>query len=762
MFNVLGLALIIAADFVVHTILRADRIARFLGARHILSLRDVTGILYLYVLIAGTLLLIASSGLKRNRPWGKWTGASASALLLFGFPVLTAIGAVGLYALFTKPRDPVPQQPAQPVPATTDFWAAKRSSKAQPFISGVGMFVAFQVLALLTLWAQHNGLPVWRPGWKWWLYLVVFLLIQTALHELGHAGMAWSLFFRVRVISIGPFTFWNNGYGYQFRFEWKRTLDASGYMGAVPVNEDSLYLKVVAVTAAGPLTSLATGLLLLLLFFALPGSGFEAWWWVIAFNAALAFCDALISLMPFGYSDGSMLYHLIRRTEPGMQLLNSSRIAMGQEQAEVCHRSGDFQKEVELRAEALESARACGAGNAMAIAASHQALGHAKLEAEDWLGAEAEFRACLQYEAECKLNPPVMANAWSGLQKACLERYWIAESQRVGAAAINVLTQRKQNRNRTGLAVTRAMLAQAQVRAGAYDAALTEIDEALAILPSQQDRMMVRTNLLQLQARAYFAKGMVDRGTASAQGAVMILKSKEIPESKRNLAFDELGEIGEALWEAGQSGVALDIWREVIGKLESGGAKITAAQYRIKMSAALRVLGKATEALYMLPDEEGLPAVAVRSLVAERGELLLASGHARPAMDEFRRLVELWEAEPGPPAPEIAAAEGLLARACLEAGETAQAETLARRAADVLGPWGHPDAASCWITAALAGRERSRAVFADAVAWIERHPLLGAAEKARRMAFEKARIARMGPIEGKASWETAQASVVVG
>jgi tetratricopeptide (TPR) repeat protein len=389
----------------------------------------------------------------------------------------------------------------------------------------------------------------------------------------------------------------------------------------------------------------------------------------------------------------------------------------------------------------------------MAIALSHQALGHAKLAFEDWPGATAEFLKCLELEAECAANPPLKANCWSGLQKACVERHWVFEARRAAAAALTVIEGRKQNRNRTGLAVTRTMLAQVHLRAGAYDSALAEAGQALAILPHHRDRLMLRAMLHTVQAAAHLLTGAVDHGLAAARSGATVLGSPELPKARRKLASDELGELGEALWRAGQSGVAIDLMRAAVNQLEAGGATVTAAQYRIKLAAAQRMLGREGEAQYILPDEETLPPGPRRCLLAERAELHLSAGRHGDAVADCRALLALWQSEPDPPAPEVARAEGLLARACLESGDPAEAETLARHAVDVLTPWGHPDAASCRITLALATRERSRAVFDDALRLIENDPLLSPAEKNRRLEAERARIERSGPVEGSVTLE---------
>jgi len=97
-----------------------------------------------------------------------------------------------------------------------------------------------------------------------------------------------------------------------------------------------------------------------------------------------------------------------------------------------------------------------------------------------------------------------------------------------------------------------------------------------------------------------------------------------------------------------------------------------------------------------------------------------------------------------PPALEIAAAEVLLAGAYLAAGGISEAETFATQALDVLGPWQHPDAASCLITIALAQAQASgegdSARIDEGFRLIDGAPLLLPAQKARWKEAETARI----------------------
>jgi tetratricopeptide (TPR) repeat protein len=771
MYLALGLGILCFPEFTVQAVLRAPHWAgRFYpeGSR---AYAQFVAAGYVYARAVPLGCVAAFLGLWRNRSWSRWTGAAAFGLLLPGFPLLSVAGAVGLYAMFAKPLAADPRsRPAAPSPANSAAgrWSPGRDSMAQPFTIGIGMIFGFQGLAFLTLYAQRNGMPAWNPGIAWLAFFLLSLLAHAALHELGHVAAAWTVFFRVRSVMIGPFVFQSDAYGYRFRLDWKRLLDSGGYTGAAPVTGGDLIVKLAVVIAGGPLLSLLAGGLCLLAFLALPGTGWEGAWLIVAFNAVLGVSYAGMSLLPMGCSDGAMLYHLLRDTPAGRQLIGRIKVPLVQEQAEAAHSRADFQQEVEFRTVALRQAQTGGGRDSTAIALGHQDLGHALLALEDWPRAQAEFLKCLGFETECALNPSLKANSWWGLQEACARRHWAQAAAHAGAAAVKAIGECQPARNPAGLAVTRIMLAQARLRAGEYQTALTEAAAALAILPRRDGHLMLRAAIFSVEAQAHLLLGAERHGIVAAREAAAILNSPGIPEPNRNLAFDELGELGEGLWDAGQSGTGIDLMRQAVTQLESGGAMATAAQYRIKLAAALRTLGRHSEALYTLPAEETLPPGALGCLLGVRAAIHLAAGHPRDAATDARALLNLWLAraansesrapldlmQPQPPAAiEIARAEALLAHACLEAGNPAEAEPLARHAAGVLAEWGHPDAAGCRITLALATRERSRAVFEAALRLIESAPLTSAAEKARRREAERARVDRFGPVEGSITVE---------
>jgi tetratricopeptide (TPR) repeat protein len=746
-FFVSGWILLLFPSFVVRSVLGIDTWAAHAYPGNHRQQALLFSVATLDLLVSALLCLVTARGLKRSRRWSRWTGVCACAILLFGFPWMTIAGAAGLYTLLFKlPRLEAPPAPKQ----TTDYWTRKRKSWLQQVFIYIGFFMAVGPgMGWFQHYAHRLGMPAWHSNGKGLLYLFVFGLFITAVHEMGHATMAWALYHRVRVINIGPFTFSNIGHGYQCHFQWKQLLNSGGHVASIPSGGANIRLKVITMIAAGPAASLLNGLLMLAVFLSLPGTRWQGYWSIPAFICVLALFDGVLNLLPVGYSDGSMLFHLILWTRHGRVLIGHLQAAQMHEDADGYHKQADFEKEVELREAALRCALEGGEGGAVAIALCHQSLGHARLALEDWPGAEAEHRKCLGFEAECALHPPLAANTWLGLQRACFERHHVAEAGRAYACALPVLEGRKKDRDKIGLAVTKAMLAQVHHRAGSFDKALQEIADALRILPAGRDRLMMRAILYSTQAQCELGQGSVERSLAAARQTADIVRSGKLPSTERNLGWDELGELGEGLWQLGQGALAVELMREAIEQLELGGAAATAAQYRIKLSAALRQLGKLDEAWQCLPKDAGLSTASRRCLLAERAGLHLAAGRTEEAVDDARELVALWQTAPNEPVTETAVAEALLAKAYLDAGDYAQAEAFARKAGDVLGPWQHFETAGCLVTLALAQwratSEWGPACMDEVERLIEADPLLSPAAKSRILETETARVERHGP-----------------
>jgi tetratricopeptide (TPR) repeat protein len=745
MFDALGFLLIFGHRFVVHSVLRADFWAGLLFGKKTAGYAFFMAVVYLYILVTPLFCWVTAYGLKRNKRWSHPVGICTCTLLLLGLPWLTIAGAIGLYVLTVTSSRPKPAADPVPTMPTTDFWGSKRRSKAQPVVLTMFWMAALVPQAWFAMYAHRAGMPAWHPGWTWWPWYSAFIFVNIVLHESGHAIMAWAAGFKLRIISIGPFTFWRDHSRFQFRFDPARLFESGGYMGAVPVSDRNLRLYETAVVAAGPAANALTCLVLFAVFFSLPGTAWQPWWWIASFNGVIAGVMAASNLIPLGYCDGTMLLHLILWTPAGRLLLDRKRVLQMGEEADAFHAQAAFDKEIELREAMLGRSLAFGQANAFMIAACHQALGTAYSLLDDWPAAESHYRKCLEFEAEIAANPALAGNAWSGLQNATIRRHHVAAVGRAYVSALDILEKRKASGGGpTGPAVTLTMLALVHLRNGSFKTALGEIEQGLKSLPRGSSSLFLRGHLLRSEAVCRARLGEIDAGLAAAQSAADLYRSPGVPPDRRNLAWEDVADLGDELASTGQSALAIDLLRAGIAPLESGGARSVAGLYRIKLATLLRQLGRPDEACAALPAEHTLSPALRRAFLAERARLHLVAAHADLAVADCRELVALWSAHPCTPAPEIASAEALLAEACLAAGDPSEAEALAMKAADVLGPWQHPDAASCLITIALArsqsAGEGSSVLIDEAFRFIEGDALLGPAEKARLKECETARI----------------------
>ena len=738
--------MIIGHDFTVHRLMMADRWGDLLFGQGSALSALLMAAAYLFLILNWVLCEVTAWGMKRNKGWSQATGMIVCVLFLPWFPVLTIIGAAGLYFLRATPASAsAPATGAVDLAAlaaakhSQDYWTRKRQSWLQPVVVGVFTLIGLNCLGLFGYWAKRSGMPHHRWGLEFWLWFSVFLLVQTAIHELGHACMAWAVYSRVKVISIGPVTISLEEKGMRWAFDWRLLFHSGGYMGAVVTSETNVRAKQIATVAAGPAASILNGLVFLAVFFSAPGTPLQDYWWLISTNAMLGILYGVSNLIPVGYSDGSMLFHLIFNTAPGRILLFGYVADLKRQAATEAHDRTDFDTTVAVKRETLAKALEGGPQNAMAIAACHQTLGHALLSTDEWHAAEAEFRACLAFEIECTANQALAANAWLGLQKACTERHKVAEAGKAYATSVRVLSARKQDREPMARAVTSAMLAQCHLWAASFEASLQEISEALGAMPANPTRLVLTAMMQSAKVKAELRLGKTEEGMAALRAMLQTIESPEMPKSQQLMAWSELAGVAKRLWEAGQPEAGVEQMRVAIDRLEAGGAIATAASYRIRLAGMLRQLGRTGEAASGLPDHQSLPARLQRAALTERAQLALTFGRPQDAVTDCRRVVELWRAETVECAIEVAIAEGLLARALFESGDTGAGEGLAIKSAEVLGPMRHPDVAGCVITLALA-REATAEVVAEARALIEGSLLLGPAQKARMLEAEMTRL----------------------
>jgi tetratricopeptide (TPR) repeat protein len=640
--------------------------------------------------------LLTARGLRLSRNWARWTGMVASMLLLPLFPLLTAAGAAGVwYLAINWPAIAPKKTDGKPAPITNDYWTAKRKSLAQKILAGVVGTVALISMGLVAAYARIRGMHSWNPG----IFCLPFLLlIDITVHELGHVAVAWALHNRLRTINIGPFTFRDLGHGYQFHFDWRRMFAWSGFVSSASLTGDDLRLKLIAEVAGGPAAAVLGALTMAAAFLLLPGTPLQALWWIPGYLFVLFVNDAIINLLPVGYSDGSMLLHLILWTGPGRLLISRSVVAQIREDAVLLHGQGNFAKKVELWRGALEQAQVGGARNSMLIAFCHAQLGASLYSTEDFPAAEAELRKCLEFKAECALDPSIGVTCWLLLERISVARHHVTEVGVAYAHAISGLKQNKLGQDRVGGAIAALCTAGAHFDARAFAEAITEAESVLSTLPPGSDRALLRSEACSIRGRAEFALGAAESARISAAESAELLRSADVPADRRAEAWDDLTDLAIGLWRLGETEMAVEFLREAVAGLEACGAAVTAAQQRIKLAAMYRGMGRMAEARQCLPDDAGLPEYCLRDLLGERARLHLAAAEPLPAIVDCERLLLLWHGEPV----ESALAESLLAEACLEGGDHLRAGELAHKAAEVLGPWQHYEMAACLVTIALA------------------------------------------------------------
>jgi tetratricopeptide (TPR) repeat protein len=739
----MGYLLLFGNNFVVRRLLLTDFWGTWLFGRYSAFYAFLMAAAYFYLIPTSLLCFATAWALKRYKVWGRWTGIVACSASLPWFPVMTLLGALGIYFLATLPNgspaatDKIRQAAAR---RSKDYWTAKAQSKLQAVIAVLSGVASLYLLGLAQLWAVRQGMPRARWGMGFWICFVVLAFLHVVIHELAHAAMAWAFYYRIRVLSMGPFTVSHDRYGVHWQLDWNRLFETDGYTSAVATSNEHARWKHIAVIAAGPVASFLTGAAFAVIAAAVRGTSWQPYWWIPATGAVIGVTGGVFNLIPVGRSDGSMLWHLALWTAAGRILLASQFLVAEEENALRAHDRADFEKEIEIKRRMLERAQEAGSSNSMMIAASHATLGLALLSAEDWPAAESELARALGFEAELAANPGLAAAVWTALVLVRARRQRILQTGQAYAAAVGLLRLRKQAPGRVQRGWACAALAEVHAYTTNWTDAIQESTEGFKFLRLKPETLILYANLFTAQAEAYLQSGQLDRGLGAATSALETLRSSAMPAEKRNIAARELAALGEALWRAGQPSWSIEYTREAVQRMEEGGAVTAAAAHRIKLCAALRTLGRFSEAVKSLPSsEDGLPPCLRRKLLAEVIELGILAEAGREAVAHCNTLIDLWREEPVDCTLEIAAAESLLARAQLTAGDPEAAEATARHAVETLKPVGHIEAVRCLLTIAAARHKLTGAwppeILDKARALIESAVLLPPAEKSRWLAL---------------------------
>jgi Zn-dependent protease len=148
------------------------------------------------------------------------------------------------------------------------------------------------------------------------LQITVALLITTILHEVGHASAGIALGMKLRSFHVGPFEWSAHSGKWSFKFTSAKLFSADGSVSLVPQNPRQSRWIEIGMIAAGPITSLITGLAAFGLAVTAKGRPYEQAWPMFALIATMgviAFVVNLLPLRPDGlYSDGANIYQRLK------------------------------------------------------------------------------------------------------------------------------------------------------------------------------------------------------------------------------------------------------------------------------------------------------------------------------------------------------------------------------------------------------------------------------------------------------------------
>lgn len=733
MFLAMGLFLFAGARFVIDTLLDTKSWAgAFYPESSQSQLSFVSGVT---LALSTTLVLcfITGFGLKRLRYWSLWTGTGASVFLLLGFPWLTPFGALGLLLLWQLPFRLNPKKRPE------GYWDPERSSLVVSVASVIGFIGAIQALGIFQKYAGQMGLPAPSLGEGGlagvFLLLICLLGLPVVIHEFGHAAAAWAAGFRIQAIRLGALTLRKRDGAYQIRLEWKHLLSGGGYVCSVPASPDGIRLKKILVVAAGPLASLASGVAFTGAFFELPGTHLAEFWYLFAICSVMGFYGFLVNLIPSGYTDGNMLWHLILRTRRGDELIACILSGRFHNDASDRRAAGDYEKELTLRREALRQLVEGGESNAVRLAHAHSQLGLAELAAGSRRAAESHFRAGLDLLAKSAGSRGVEADCRVGLHRVYHLQQRPAEAAEAYAAVRTILQKfREEPPDGVDRVTVLAGLAELQVVAGDYEPALANIEQALARLSGGRKHRHLRVLLLRFRVACQLELGHPALGLSAADEAAQNCHS-----GGRNgvTTLDmpvELALLGNTLWSGGQTTRAVTILTESVRTFEDRGEPNPAVRFRLVLADALRNEGRVTEAERALPIPAVLDESSRKQFLNTRGAIHQRAGRVVEALADYSELLHLTEEDPNADEFEIAIKQSSLAEAQLDAGNLEPAESLAHTAYRVLNAANHPEAAGTCITLGLIAWQKERSTsdwISLGLRILEEAPLLLRANKGR-------------------------------
>jgi hypothetical protein len=256
---------------------------------------------------------VAWWALRKGWRSARFWALSASLLNLPDFGFGTAFGVAGLIVFWRK--DIVKAMAAEGQGKSPERIPGDGTHK---YLDHLGQILAFALWIAAGYawanWAAQRGLAR-HEGIQRWIELMGAIYVAVFFHELGHflAGLRGDM--SLRGFAVGPLAGQIRG------GRWRLALNPGGVFGGgavsmVPLHLRDLRRRYIYLVAAGPIFSLVTGLVALVLTLNAPHSPWQSAWRFFALTCSVCLCDFVINLIPLlpegAYSDGAQILQLVK------------------------------------------------------------------------------------------------------------------------------------------------------------------------------------------------------------------------------------------------------------------------------------------------------------------------------------------------------------------------------------------------------------------------------------------------------------------
>ncbi|HEV2324441.1 MAG TPA: site-2 protease family protein [Terracidiphilus sp.] len=238
-----------------------------------------------------------------------WRGGLGSITFMLGAQLFLGVGGLAAFAGRDAARDQrlVKQKPPR--------IARDGTSGVLDVVAWIGAGGGYLGLTYLWWkWAAAHQLPVVR-GLGFWALFFAASLVDSALHEAGHATVGLALRMQLRAFAVGPLRWAVREGRWTFQFQPRNLLSLGGATGVIPVDPNQSRWAEIAMIAAGPAASLAAGAAATAAAFMVKGTQLGGAWEFLALASTFGFISFAFNLIPLRpqalYSDGARIYQLL-------------------------------------------------------------------------------------------------------------------------------------------------------------------------------------------------------------------------------------------------------------------------------------------------------------------------------------------------------------------------------------------------------------------------------------------------------------------